>query len=118
MALDVVQRPLNKLLVFRDSLGSVFGDAAGQYGRNRPAEAEEEAVHGSRQAEFLFRLGPRHKRLGCLALNRLIEFSQVFQVFHPPVESSEAVVESAERELGLGWQAPRSFDDVTHQSLG
>jgi hypothetical protein len=51
---------------FRQDLGGVAHDqwCDGQ------AEAGEAAVHGSGKTEFLFRIGPRHKRFGGLAFAR------------------------------------------------
>ena len=49
-----------------------FGGAAGQEWCDGEAEAWEDAAveDGSGKTEFLFRIGPRHKRFGGLALTR------------------------------------------------
>ena len=48
-----------------------FGGVAGQPRRDGQAEAGEASVQGSGKTGFLFRIGPRHKRFGGWALNRL-----------------------------------------------
>src|ERR1035441_7864856 len=48
-----------------------FGGVAGQERCDGQVEAGEAAVHGSGKTALPFRLGPPHKRVGGLALNRL-----------------------------------------------